>query len=1122
MSRLRPNDHRGDWLMSRKIWIHKSSFKLICRIGWRLAVILVLGMPLVIKNPLTVVEGRPAAQDQKRLAAQKKFEEGEALREKGTPESLRLAVNKYEESLQLWRATGARDAEAATLAVIGLVYISCGEGKKALDFLSQALPLLRAAGKRSLEANTLVGIGSAYGLQGEHQKGLDFYNQALSLYRALGDRHGEATTLNRIGAAYGGIGDRQKAIDLYNKSLPLLRAAGDRSEEAMTLIALGAFHISLGETQKALASYNRALPLYRALGDRGGEGMTLVGVGDVYHLLGENQKALDLYNEALKLHRAIGGSAGESQTLKSIGNVYNSLGETRKALDFYNQALMIARAAGDRVGEVELLKNILDGSTLVNIGAAHNSLGETRKALDFYNQALTAVRATGDQQSEISALINIGNVYKSLGETQKALDFWNQSLSLSRATGDRHGEAITLISIGAVHTSQREYQEALDVYNQALKLSRAIGFQNGESLALGNIAMVEGTLGKFEESRSHMESALKIIESVRAGVVSKELRASYLATAQERYEFYIDLLMRMHGVEPAKGHDAAALRASERFRARSLLDSLAEARADIRRGADPELLEQERSLQQRLNTKAEEALKLSAKGAGEERLSTTRQALDALTVELQQVQTRILQTGGQRYGALTQPQPLALAEIQRQALDADTLLLEYSLGEQRSFLWAVTPSSINTYELPNRTVVEAAAKRVYELLSTAPGVRRQAARPADAAPDDLRPVLKRKDARIQTARPGTSNRNQLPPIPRRGQTPGPADSDLKEADGYYLEGANLSRMLLGPVVAQLGKKRLVIVADGALHYIPFGALPDPNSLNESAGNWRPLLVEHEVVNLPSASTIAVLRRELAGRKPAANSVAMLADPVFTSDDERVRPAARLATRQTATPNPVNESIARKLGQAGGLSSAPSAAPGELRINRLPFTRQEAEQIMALAPAGSGMKALDFQASRATVMNGQLSRYRYIHFATHGLADGERPELSTILFSLYDEQGTPQDGFLRAHEVYNLELPAELVTLSACETGLGKLTKGEGLVSLTRGFMYAGAARVVVSLWSVNDRATSELMVKFYRRMLSDGERPAAALRAAQVEMWRDKRWEAPYYWAAFTLQGEWR
>jgi CHAT domain-containing protein len=269
------------------------------------------------------------------------------------------------------------------------------------------------------------------------------------------------------------------------------------------------------------------------------------------------------------------------------------------------------------------------------------------------------------------------------------------------------------------------------------------------------------------------------------------------------------------------------------------------------------------------------------------------------------------------------------------------------------------------------------------------------------------------------------------------------------------------------------------------------------------------------VNLPSASTIAVLRRELAGRKPAAKTLAVLADPVFYKSDKRIKLGARRVASQTAqlVHNRLNERILAQI--AGGAS-------GDLRIERLPFTRREAKQIMAFVPAGAGMKAFDFEANRPTATSDRLSQYRYVHFATHGLSDSERPELSTIVFSLLDEQGRPQDGFLRAHEVYTLNLPAEMVTLSACETGLGKLTRGEGLMSLTRGFMYAGAARVVVSLWSVNDPATAELMTRFYRRVLVAGERPAAALRAAQVEMWKDKQWGAPYYWAAFTLQGEWR
>jgi CHAT domain-containing protein len=178
--------------------------------------------------------------------------------------------------------------------------------------------------------------------------------------------------------------------------------------------------------------------------------------------------------------------------------------------------------------------------------------------------------------------------------------------------------------------------------------------------------------------------------------------------------------------------------------------------------------------------------------------------------------------------------------------------------------------------------------------------------------------------------------------------------------------------------------------------------------------------------------------------------------------------------------------------------------------------------MALAAKGAGLKAVDFDANRATATNTDLSQYRIVHFATHGLLNSQHPELSGVVLSLLDEQAQPQDGFLRAHEIYNLNLPAELVVLSGCKTGLGKEIKGEGLVGLTRGFMYAGAARVVVSLWDVNDVATAELMKRFYQKMLAEGQRPAAALRAAQVAMWKEKRWQAPYYWAAFVLQGEWR
>jgi len=325
------------------------------------------------------------------------------------------------------------------------------------------------------------------------------------------------------------------------------------------------------------------------------------------------------------------------------------------------------------------------------------------------------------------------------------------------------------------------------------------------------------------------------------------------------------------------------------------------------------------------------------------------------------------------------------------------------------------------------------------------------------------------------------------------------------------------------VAAELGSKRLVIVGDGALQYLPFGALPDPDARGTAVpdASRAPLIAAHEIVSLPSASVLAILRRELAGRQPAAKSVAVLADPVFTRDDARVTLSLTSADPSGAL-NP-----AATVSASAAMSPLRLAIRGSTRdgdrtaLRRLLFTRDEAEAILAMTPRGSGLRAFDFQATRRLATSAELGQYRMIHFSTHGLLDGKQPELSGLVFSLFDERGQPQDGFLRLHEIYNLKLNADLVVLSGCETALGENVRGEGLVGLTRGFMYAGAPRVVASLWQVDDAASAQLMKSFYRGMLQEHLTPAAALRRAQIEMMKKKPWQAPYYWAAFVLQGEW-
>jgi CHAT domain-containing protein/tetratricopeptide (TPR) repeat protein len=913
--------------------------------------------------------------------------------------------------------------------------------KEAIEKYREALPFFQSSGDRYRQALILNTIGGVHAQSSEFRKALEYFGQALPLWRAVRDQIREASTLNNMGGAHDVLGDLQKALEYYGQARSLFREKGNQHLEANTLNNIGKVYQDLADWQKALDSYNQALPTFRAVGDQRREAIVLHNIGVAYYGLGEQEKALEFYRQALPLQRATGDKAGEADTLSSIGLSQVASGEMQRALEHYNQALLLRRAISDRVGEA---------FTLDYIGLAQAALGEREKALEYHQQALQVRRAAGDRRGEASALRNLGHVHTLLGQPQKALEHLGQALALFQAIGDDNGTART-----------RQ-----------------------------NLARAERARGNLAEARQHIEAALSLFEQVRANAGGEQLRASYLASRQDAYQFYIALLMQMHRLEPARGHDAVALQTSERARARSLMEMLTEARADIRQGADAALLERERHLLQQLNAKAERLLPLRGRQSAQEQAAALNQEISQLEIEYQQVQAAIRQRSP-HYAAITQPEPLSLKQIQEQLFDSETLLLEYSLGEEHSYLWAVTKDALASYELPKQEEINQSARQVYELLT----------------------------ARSRVV---------------KGETPPQKRARLAQAEAQLQEAARgLSQMLLGPVAAELGSKRLVVVADGALQYIPFAMLPAPKDeggrmkdekKHPSSLSPHPLIVDHEIISLPSASTLAIQRRELAGRQPAPKGVAVLADPVFQITDARLKKAA---SQKAEAGTESNKFVAAKETEAAATRiiehlAEEGQAKDRLAIPRLPFTRQEAEQILAVAPGSAHLKAMDFQANRATALSPELSQYRYLHFATHGYLDSERPGFSALVLSLVDEQGRPQAGFLRANEVYNLKLPAELVVLSACQTGLGKEVKGEGLVGITRGFMFAGAARVAVSLWSVNDRATAELMAKFYQKMLKEGARPAAALRAAQVEMWKQKQWQSPYYWAAFVLQGEWQ
>jgi len=517
----------------------------------------------------------------------------------------------------------------------------------------------------------------------------------------------------------------------------------------------------------------------------------------------------------------------------------------------------------------------------------------------------------------------------------------------------------------------------------------------------------------------------------------------------------------------------------ERSRARTLLELLATSHLDVRKGVDPGLLDQERNLKDLFRAKVNTRLQLLSSQHTREQLEVVDREIAVCLRQYEDVEARI-RAGSPGYAALTQPKALDAQAVQR-LLPDDTLLLEYSLGESHSYIFAITANSLNSYELPPSMEIEGKAARLYQLLT---------------ARSRILPTENDRQRRTRLAK---------------------ADTEFKSA------AVELSRILLGPVAAGLQQRRLLIVSDGALQYIPFAALPTPG-LSPRKPSY-PLIVQHEIINLPSASVLAFLRHNTAANK----EVVVFADPVFDNRDSRVKSdSARLDAdtlkqnlsqdgRSLSVPSPL---LARDLVRS--VADMNPGLKGELHLPRLAFTRDEAKAILAVVRPGSGMEAIDFDASRQRAISGELARYRVVHFATHALVDNIHPELSGLVLSLVDQRGKPVDGFLGLQDIYNLDLSADLVVLSACQTALGKQINGEGMIGLTRGFMYAGASGVMATLWNVNDFATAKLMAHFYKAMEQDGMAPAQALRQAQLALWEARPTSAPYYWAGFILQGGWQ
>jgi CHAT domain-containing protein len=851
------------------------------------------------------------------------------------------------------------------------------ELRKATPQDESLIAATRTAQKLFKEGERLRKQGKADSLQ----KALEIFEETLLLCRMSNDRQREAHTLSRIGLVYEAMNKKQKTIEYHLQALPLYQAIGDTFMQATCLSGIGAGYVfSLGQHRESLDYLFQALPLLRRTGNLELEAVTLSSLAAAYFSLGEIQKAVDYGQQALVLFRNLGKREQEAALLPFLGAIYNLLGQTKIAEDYLSQGQRLSSQlqAGASLKE----KNLIAARRAHTEGyqfLMKDTAESLRRAIEKYNEALRLYRIAEDRQMEATMLMNVGALYLILGEKEKTIDdleksrgHFAEALPLFQALADRRGEVGTLAGIGEAYYWLGDKEKALVYLGQGLPLSRKIGMRGIEATVLYNIARLKRDNGKLIDARTKIESALGIIDSMRTNVANSELRASYFGSVLglfKAYEFYIDLLMRLHQSRLSKGHDAEAFQASERFRARSLLEIL----------------------------------------------------------------------------AVPQPQPLNVKEIQGNVLDNTTVLLEYALGEENSYLWAVTKNECLAYKLP-----------------------------------PLKEVVKKVESYLAVIAPNPANSPKF-------------------------DGKNLYDVLLNPASKALQRKtNLIIVPDGILHYLPFEALV--SHLENDAPQY--LIESFNISYSPSASVLGLVKsqKRISAQKNRRELLAF-GDPIFGDE-------TTTAKRDTAAPDTTaGDTVAVEFTERGLYEER------GFKFNRLQHTAAEIEKIAARIPIDKKQIYLRAEAKEERAKAERLNQYRILHFATHGVLDEQTPDRSSIVLTLDNDPA--EDGFLQMKEIFNLKLDADLVVLSACQTGKGKLLRGEGVIGMARAFMYAGARSLVVSLWPVNDRSTADFMASFYGYMQRDKAKNEA-LRQAKLDMIKsaDAALRHPYFWAPFVLMGE--
>ena len=927
-------------------------------------------------------------------------------------------TGKYEEALQsgqpaLKIASAKNDFERRADLLVDLsgVHYKLGENQRALDSLHAALLLARQVGNRYLESSALNTLGMIYRSTGEFQQALQHLRTALAIDRARRDREGEGVILLNLGDVYTETAAYDSALYYYEQSLKLAEEARDRRTQGAIYSSMATVHFYRADYQQANAYGDSSLQICRAFEDKSGEANELGNLASSYIYLDDYPQALNYLQEALALSRELEDQYHQNIHLGTIGEVYTLLGDYARAEISLKEAQKIAHTIDDKTSEA---------TWTAALGILHLTKDDTALAVKQLEKALDIFIAAGTKREEALTYANLATIYTQQGRYELAATNFEKAKHIHHEIGNRYGEAETQNGLGLLNNKSGAFAKALALHQTALLEGEKLLAPKIIAEAKFGLGQAYEGLEKFPEALSHYQQAVEALESVRARLILEKQKSSFLAGKHEMYAHLIDLLCNMSNRQPQDQFDAIAFNYVERAKARALLDLLAEAKLDLSAGLPPDLQAQQKALFAKMAKISEDSLTANQKESLATELQKTEEKLEQLRLAVRQKNPA--------YAELQYPVPITLPLIQQNVLRDNNVLLEYALGTEASYLWAITKTQ----------------RRIFHLLP-APAIRKKVGEYLDLI------------------------------------------GDAAKADTVYRAASRvLYRLLLEPASDFLkANVNLIIVPDDTLHYLPFEALIVTPEKQPPC-----YLVEtHTVSYAPSASVLAFLQKPSQPRQsPEQKDWLALGDPIFGKNESA----------------DLNRSLYRQRG---------------FDLVSLPNSGVEIQKIAAMFPANKRTTYVRAEAKEERVKRERLDQYRMLHFATHAWVDENLPGRSCIVLAIDDDPA--EDGFLLMNEIFNLKLQADLVVLSACQTGRGKLLRGEGLIGLSRAFFYAGARSLLASLWAVEDRTTAELMVKFYE-YLRQGRSKSEALCLAKRALIKGKIAAArhPHFWAPFVLLGE--